>query len=181
MYVLWNLLSMFWKSHVLKAVCRFTWMLTCSWGMVVKAPTRRPMAEVDIAVVRPQAAVEKTCHIIKPVGVPRNPWWVPIWGRAPVVSPVWGAASSRVSRQHQRACTVIAALLPRAMCRTDTEENHVQKGKLLLFSFLRRYKTWSVLLSHLPGLNCSEAVDTTWVISEHTAPLNVTTTTVSLK
>lgn len=35
-------------------------------------------------------------------------------------------------------------------------------------------------MSLLPGLNCSDTVDTAWVVSAHTAPLNVTTI-VSLK
>lgn len=35
-------------------------------------------------------------------------------------------------------------------------------------------------MPRLPGMNCSDTVDTTWVVSAHTSPLNVTTI-ISLK
>lgn len=152
--------------------------LTSSRGLVVATPTRRSMVEVDVTVVRPQAAVVETHDIVKPVGVPRYSWRLPVWRRAPVVSPVWGAATVRVSCQHQRACAVIAALLPWSMRGTgNMRRKSCQKVKTCK---KKKVRTWSVLLSLLPGLNCSDAVDTTWVKSAHTAPLNVTTI-VSLK
>lgn len=52
--------------------------LTSSWGPVVAAPARRSMVEVDVAAVGPQAAVVETHDIVKPVGIPRHPRWLPV-------------------------------------------------------------------------------------------------------
>lgn len=53
--------------------------LTSSRGLVVATPAGRPMVDIDVAVVRPQAAVAETHDIVKPVGVTRHPWWLLVW------------------------------------------------------------------------------------------------------
>lgn len=65
-----------------------------------------------MAVVGPEAAEVEAGDIVEPVGVARQPRRLPVWRRAPVVRPVWGAAADRVSRQHQSPGAVVATLLP---------------------------------------------------------------------
>lgn len=72
-----------------------------SGGLVVATAARRSMVEVDVTVVRPEAAVVEAHDIIEPVGVPGHPWGLPVWRRAPVVSPVRGTATNGISRQNQ--------------------------------------------------------------------------------
>lgn len=157
--------------------------LTSFWGLVVATTAGRSMVEVDVAVVRPKAAVVETHDIVKPVGVPRHPRGFLVRRWAPVVSPVWGAATNRVSRQQQGPCAVIAALLSWSMrgAGNTRRKSCWKMKKKLPFHFLKvKTDKRFFLLSLLPGLNCSDAVDTAWVKSAHAAPLNVTTI-VSLK
>ena len=130
--------------------------LTSSWGPVVATSARGLMVKVDVAIVRPQAAVVVTHDIVKPVGVPGHQWWLPVRRWAPVVSPVWGATTGRVSRQHQRACAVIAALLPRTMCGSEYMRTYflfsVFKGIKLVLSSCPSYLAWIALTQWtLPG------------------------------
>lgn len=134
-----------------------------------------------MAVWGPQAAIIEAHDIIKPVGIPWHPWGFNVGWRAPVVSPVWGASTNWVSSQHQSTCAVIAALLPWSMDRTINNKTKItikRKKAYFNFTFL---KTWFFfIMPRLPGMNCSDTVDTTLVVSAHTPPLNVTTI-ISLK
>lgn len=69
------------------------------------------MLEVVVAVVGPQAAVVEAKDVVYPVRLSGHAGRLPERRRAPVMSPVWGAAADGVARQDLSAGVVVATLL----------------------------------------------------------------------
>lgn len=88
--------------------------LTRAGRGVALAAAGRPVLEVVIAVVGPQAAVVEAEHVIHPVRLPGHTGRLPERRGAPVVSPVRGAAADGVAGQDLSAVVVVATLLARA-------------------------------------------------------------------
>lgn len=125
------------------------------------------MVEVDVAAIRPQAAVVETHNVVEPVGITRNPRGLLVRRRAPVVGSVWGAAPSGVPGQQQRAGAVVAALLPRA-------GGGPAHGKRETPSFQVPEEAALGPSSALPGPDASDAVDASRVVRARAAAVQVT-------
>lgn len=85
-------------------------LTSCRW-CVASTAAGGSVCEVHLAVVRPQTAVVECQDVVHPVGEAGDPRGVSVGRGAPVVGPIWGAASNRVPCQNLGPRAVIATLL----------------------------------------------------------------------
>lgn len=92
--------------------CFFTnGSLTWAGRLVTPAVTGRPVFEVVVAVVRPQAAVVEAQDIVHPVGLPGNSRRFLVGRWAPVMCSVWSTTPNRVCCQDLSTSAVVTTLL----------------------------------------------------------------------
>lgn len=72
--------------------------LTRVWGPVIAAVAGGPPPHVTGALRSPEAAIIEADDIIEPVRHTGHAGWCAVWGRAPVMATVWGAATGGISR-----------------------------------------------------------------------------------